>query len=494
MDLLLKSVYADKANAFKARLVQLWMGNDSYPVVKMWEDAGDLPRENAGDAGNLPATYINKLREFFKPKQNKLMAIREVWTDSQQGNEELNAWITRVSNAVQLADYRTLPAGMTIKDRIVRDILLNGCSSQKAKTRIMKEGADILLPAVINILQEEKQAQQFEPKQVNYVKYDAKKGKKGKKPHGKKHVEASSGTGTGTSSNSKKLCYRCGDPFSKEHAEHCKAKNATCRSCNKVGHYAKCCKKTGNFPKKGTKKTHVLEDTSTSTQFFNEAGVGMTLAEMNMLSKINPSQALVIEFGCGMKATSIDRKLPLKLDTGSDVNAINRKTFQKLFPDAKLTPSSSVLQNFDKSCIRPMGTFTTFLRWKANVYRCQFEVMDSDITPNVLSRKTIFVMQILKACFNLEQAETSMDDRNNSHTKENTPNVQRSILKRKKPNTLMQKSASVDTGISKADKRLQSSQAKPKASANPESVSKRKISSPAPGNKSIDPETVRIFH
>ena len=84
-----------------------------------------------------------------------------------------------------------------------------------------------------------------------------------------------------------------------------------------------------------------------------------------------------------------------------------------------------------------------------------------------------------------------MDVRNNSHTKENTPSVQRSILKRKKPNTSMQKSASVDTGISKADKRLQSSQAKPKASANPESVSKRKISSPAPGNKSIDPETVK---
>ena len=32
---------------------------------------------------------------------------------------------------------------------------------------------------------------------------------------------------------------------------------------------------------------------------------------------------------------------------------------------------------------------------------------------------------------------------------------------------------------------------KPEASANPESVSKRKISSPAPGNKSIDPETVK---
>ena len=114
-----------------------------------------------------------------------------------------------------------------------------------------------------------------------------------------------------------------------------------------------------------------------------------------------------------------------------------------------------------------------------------------DITPNVLSRKTIFVMKILKACFNLEQKDTSMDDRNSSHTKENTPSVQRSILKRKKPVTSMQKSPSVATSISKADKRLPSSQAKSKASDSSESVSKRKISSPAPGNKSIDPETVK---
>ena len=138
VDLLLKSIYLDKTDAYKARLVQLWMGNESFPLVRMWEDAGDLPRDRADAAGNLPATYINKLREHFQPKQNKLMAIREVWTDFQQGNEELNTWITRVSNTVQLADYTNLPGDMTIKDRIVRDILLNGCSSQKAKTRIMK--------------------------------------------------------------------------------------------------------------------------------------------------------------------------------------------------------------------------------------------------------------------------------------------------------------------------------------------------------------------
>ena len=77
-----------------------------------------------------------------------MMAIKDVWTNFQQGNEELNSWIARISNAVQLANYAELN-GMTIKDRLVRDILLTGCNSQKAKSRIMKEGPAVLLPAVI---------------------------------------------------------------------------------------------------------------------------------------------------------------------------------------------------------------------------------------------------------------------------------------------------------------------------------------------------------
>ena len=159
------------------------------------------------------------------------MAINEVWTNFQQGSEELNPWIARISNAIQLANYHDLPEDVSIKDRLVRDILLAGCNSQKAKARIMKEGAGVLLPAVINILQEEKQATQYEAKSVHYVKYDA---KKGKKPHSRKTQETSSSS---SSSNSKgQKCYRHGEAFSKDHMDHCKVKNVTCRACNKVGH------------------------------------------------------------------------------------------------------------------------------------------------------------------------------------------------------------------------------------------------------------------
>ena len=86
------------------------------------------------------------------------------------------------------------------------------------------------------------------------------------------------------------------------------------------------------------------------------------------------------------------------MDTGADVNAFNW-TFQKLFPDVELQPSTIVLENFDKTMVKPMGTFKCFLQWKGKIYRIQAEVMDSEDTPNVLSRETTFLIGILKSCF-----------------------------------------------------------------------------------------------
>ena len=97
----------------------------------------------------------------------------------------------------------------------------------------------------------------------------------------------------------------------------------------------------------------------------------------------------------------------LKLDTGADVNSINRKTYEKLFSDAELTPSSAILENFDKSLVRPLGKFKCFLRWKKKFYRIDVEVMDQDDSPNVLCRETIFLMGILKPCFVLKKKNST---------------------------------------------------------------------------------------
>ena len=123
-----------------------------------------------------------------------------------------------------------------------------------------------------------------------------------------------------------------------------------------------------------------------------------------MLSMQKGKNELIIEFGCGTDLDSMDQKIAMKIDMGADVNAINRTTFKKLFPNTELQPSTVILENFDSSYIQPMGKFKAFLHWKGKQYRVDIEVMESTTTPNVLSRESTFCMGILKPCFVLKKS------------------------------------------------------------------------------------------
>ena len=124
---------------------------------------------------------------------------------------------------------------------------------------------------------------------------------------------------------------------------------------------------------------------------------------MHILAGTSDDKPIMIEFGCGLTPLSFDRKLTLQADTGADANAINKKTFNEIFPDVELEESTYILQNFDKRLIRLIGSSRCFLRWKGHKYRVKFEVMGID-TPNLLSRETTFLMGILKKCLFVEKA------------------------------------------------------------------------------------------
>ena len=126
-------------------------------------------------------------------------------------------------------------------------------------------------------------------------------------------------------------------------------------------------------------------------------------------SGTSDDKPIMIEFGCGLTPLSFDRKLILQADTGADMNAINKKTFNEVFPDVELEESTHILQNFDKRLIKPIGSFRCFLRWKGHKYRVKFEVMGIE-TPNLLSRETTFLMGILKKCLSIETAPNKPND------------------------------------------------------------------------------------
>ena len=168
-----------------------------------------------------------------------------MWTHSKQGDKPLNQWLTQVYNLVNICKY---PEAST--DRIIRDVLKVGCNSNHARDKIIRQGETITLNQVIEILQTEESAhstmqqiQDYQKKPTGSIYYQSyEKSKKSKTPSNKQN-SSSSPTG------SKKKCFRCGEPFSRQHMKECRAQNVTCNGCSIKGHLKKCCKKSGNFPK-----------------------------------------------------------------------------------------------------------------------------------------------------------------------------------------------------------------------------------------------------
>ena len=391
--------------------------------MKKWTALGKLDfsssEEDALSSGYILQNYWNLLEAEFKPKGNKLLSVIELWTQSKQGSKTLNEWLTYVYNLVESCDYGDS------SERIIRDVLIIGCNSDKAKDKIVRQGQKIKLQDVIEILQLEDSTRQTltemtsTTQKIHYASYEKKKGI-GKKQKFQSNPNISSSSSSGQkqdSTGSQKLCYRCKKNYTKGHEKVCKALNAKCNACGIEGHFEAACKKSGNFPKKSTSKfqkpgstgrmniASAVKEPALQADFFDEKGLLKEYQPKSMyvLSGTSDDKPIMIEFGCGLTPLSFDRKLILQADTGADMNAINKRTFDELFPDVELEESTQVLQNFDKRLIKLIGSFRCFLRWKGHKYRVKFEVMGIE-TPNLLSRETTFLMGILKKCLSVETA------------------------------------------------------------------------------------------
>ena len=290
------SALADSTPKQLVSYLKYWMGDQGIPLIEKWESTGKLDYSSAEEtpateggrrrilsSGYKVQTYWDLLDEEFKPKGNKLLSIIELWTRSKQGDKPLNQWLTQVYNLVNICKY---PEDST--DRIIRDVLIVGCNSNHARDKIIRQGEAITLNQVIEILQAEESAystmQQIQgyekkpPASIYYQSYDS-RSKKSKTPSNEQNSSSSSPTG------SKRKCFRCGEPFSRQHIKECRAQDVICNGCGIKGHLKKCCKKSGNFPKDDSKRQNQSSSTSTSrmnfastlpqteAEFFDEKGL-----------------------------------------------------------------------------------------------------------------------------------------------------------------------------------------------------------------------------
>ena len=167
------------------------MGNEGVPLIKKWVLTGKIDfsdptgKPGSGNRARIPPlngyilqTFWDLLEIELKPKGNKLLSIIELWTHSKQSDKPLNEWLTSIYNLVEVCDY---PGDS--KDTIIRDALIIGCSSDKAKDEIVWQGEAVTLSQLIEILQTEdamietlhglRNPEQVQ--QIHYVSYEKKK-------------------------------------------------------------------------------------------------------------------------------------------------------------------------------------------------------------------------------------------------------------------------------------------------------------------------------
>ena len=295
IELIFRSALSTATPEEKTAYLKYWMGDEGLPLIEKWESTGKLGYSNAHEtpvkeggrsrplsSGFKLETYWSLLEEF-KPKGNKLISIIELWTRSKQGNKTLNEWLTYVYNLVEACNYGDST------DRIIRDVLIIGCESDRAKDKIIRRGETITLNETIEILQTEastnstlRQFQEIQKKptaSIYYQSYDS-RSKKSKNPSNEQNSSSSTG-----STESKRQCFRCGEPFSRKHMKECKAQDVICNGCGIKGHLKKCCKKSGNFPKDSSNRQNQSSSTGTGrmnvattfpqteADFFDEKGL-----------------------------------------------------------------------------------------------------------------------------------------------------------------------------------------------------------------------------
>ena len=298
------SALADSTPKQLVSYLKYWMGDQGIPLIEKWESTGKLDYSNAEEtpatdggrrrilsSGYKVQTYWDLLDEEFKLKGNKLLSIIELWTRSKQGDKPLNQWLTQVYNLVNICKY---PEDST--DRIIRDVLIVGCNSNHARDKIIRQGEAVTLNQVIEILQTEEsthstmqQIQGYDKKSTGSIYYQAydSRSKKSKAPSNEQN-SSSSPTG------SKRKCFRCGEPFSRQHMKECRAQNVICNGCGTKGHLKKCCKKSGNFPKDSSNRQNNQSPSTGSGKMNFASTLPQTEAEFfdekGLLKEYNPQQ------------------------------------------------------------------------------------------------------------------------------------------------------------------------------------------------------------
>ena len=182
--------------------------------------------------------------------------------------------------------------------------------------------------------------------------------------------------------------------------QKCSARNAKCKACHKIGYFHCVCQSKKRAKQIANLVQSPQDDDDTH---IDENGVRQpNLPRVNMLKLVNHIEAnrggkhLKFPIASHPKG-SYKHHIVVRVDTGADVNCMNEKTFNELFPEVQLSVCPHEVQNFGNSVadISILGQFRAYLEFRGENYLNTFIVTNVNDCSNLLSCGAIFRMGVL---------------------------------------------------------------------------------------------------
>ncbi|GBM16928.1 hypothetical protein AVEN_267320-1 [Araneus ventricosus] len=141
----------------------------------------------------------------------------------------------------------------------------------------------------------------------------------------------------------------------------CPARDARCRQCSKIGHYAKVC------------------ITKSQTGCSEVAYLGVIQLESKNKTNIDWSVTVQVNH----------KNIKFKIDSGSDHTVLPANVFQNVFQNAKLEPPDKILCGPDRNPLKTLGKFKKNIEYKGK--RCTEEIyVISNLQTCLISKPALF--------------------------------------------------------------------------------------------------------
>ena len=365
-ELLLNGPLAGKSAAVKSNYVMIWAGKTGRTHIKSL----NLTEEQRAS----PATLLQKLEDWTKPRSNELAAAAR-FRELQQGNLSLAEYIDK---ATIMCDQCGYPE--EARDRLLRDAIVIGLRSREAYYKCIERGTDLTLAQAQQIAESAEATEN----QVGYMRpefrtttereavHKIQKGGGGrpkqlKSPANQKHQGQSK----------RKSCFNCGKEPSHPKSE-CPARKAKCHKCGKEGHYSAVCRSKGT-------KVHKVETEEAAQHHYSDPYQPVYFTtDVNHIQSVtvkslnNPKhephiRPLWLSEGPEAQVFKID----CEVDTGAGCNILPLYKAKALFGNIRLDPPTVGINGYGDSPVENLGSCTVYMFHGRQKYRVRCEVVDS---------------------------------------------------------------------------------------------------------------------